>query len=770
MGALLKQVVGGLEGIPEEISQEYQKQRKAVGGRGPLLPDIVKMLQTTTSKERTFICIDALDECVLEYRAKVLISLNEILEKSPGVRIFVTGRPHIQPEIGRRLVGRVTSLPISTKRSDIIRYLRSRLEEDTTPDAMDSSLEADILKKIPEDLSEMYVQTAVLEKLQPCADRYISRFLLVSLNIDAVLQETTIHRRRQKLSSMTDGLGLGDAYRVTLDRIKRQGEEKAKLGMAALMWISRAERPLKAHELCHALAVEIGSLNLHTDNVPSIGTLLSCSQGLIVVEKEASTVRLIHFTLQEYLCAHPDLFGAAHSVMTETCLSYLNSQRVRDFSTCPSPHLQDAPFLEYSSVYWGVHAKRDLSDGAKLLALKLFDNYNRHISTKILMKAQNMWSVHVDRFSGFSGLHCASFFGIVEIIAVLIQLEGCDINQTDSRGNTPLMWAARNGHEGVVKILLRRGDVNPDKPENYGQTPLWWAAYNGHEGVVKMLLRRDDVNPDKPDNDGETPLWRAAHNGHEGVVKMLLGRDNVNPDKPNNYGETPLWCAAASGHQEVLKMLLGRDDVNPDKPDSDGRTPLWRAAYNGHEAVVKMLLGRDNVNPDKPDNDGETPLWCAASSGRDGVVKILLGRGRVNPGAPDRWGQTPLFIAAYNGHEGVVKMLLERDEVNPDKPDNDGRTPFWIAASEGREGVVKMLLARDDVNPGKPNINGRTPLWWAARDGYEGVVKMLLAREDVSPNTPDIFGETPLFWALRNGHKRVIALLQPPESAAPSMS
>ena len=79
MGALLKQLVGGLEEIPEEISRAYQKQKKALGGRGPRLSDIVKMLQATTSKERTFICIDALDECVPEHQAKILDSLNQIL-------------------------------------------------------------------------------------------------------------------------------------------------------------------------------------------------------------------------------------------------------------------------------------------------------------------------------------------------------------------------------------------------------------------------------------------------------------------------------------------------------------------------------------------------------------------------------------------------------------------------------------------------------------------------------------------------------------------
>ena len=161
MGALLKQVVSGLDEIPEDISQAYQKQKKALGGRGPRLSDIVKMLQTITSKQRTFICIDALDECVPEHQAKLIDSIGQILQKSPATRIFVTGRPHIQPDITRRLAGRVTSLPISTRRDDIIRYLHSRLQEDTIPDAMDSGLEAEILEKIPEDVSEMYVETTL---------------------------------------------------------------------------------------------------------------------------------------------------------------------------------------------------------------------------------------------------------------------------------------------------------------------------------------------------------------------------------------------------------------------------------------------------------------------------------------------------------------------------------------------------------------------------------------------------------------------------------
>ena len=526
------------------------------------------------------------------------------------------------------------------------------------------------------------------------------RFLLVSLNIDAVLQETTIYRRRQKLNAMTDGL-VGDAYGATLDRIKGQSGEMAKLGVTALMWISHAERLLKIDELCEALAVEIGSPNLNIDNVPSIGTLLACCQGLVVVEKESSIVRLVHFTLHEYLRAHPDLFGLAHSTMAETCLAYLNSQQIKALSASLSSNSQHTLFLEYSSLYWGVHAKRELSDCTKQLALKLFEDQHYLIWTRILLKAQQSYwhGADFDKPSPFSGLHCASLFGITEIVNCLVEMEGCDINQMDSTGSTPLHWAARSGHEGVVKTLLGMDGANPDKPNNNGETPLWWAAYNGHEGVVKALLGRDDVNPDSPDNDGQTPLHWAAWNGHEELVKMLLGRDGVNPDVLDNDGQTPLWWAAGIGHEGVMRILLGRDDVNPDKPDNDGLTPLWGAAGNGRVGVVKILLGREDAYPEKPDS----------------------------------YGRTPLLIATWNGEEDVVKILLERDDINPDKPDNYGRTPLWGAAEKGHGGVVKMLLGRG-VNPDKPNTKGRTPLYLAVWNGQESVVKILLEQGDVNPN------------------------------------
>ena len=99
LGSLLRQVVGGMEKVPDEITQVFHKQKMAIGGRGPRLLDIVGVLQTITSSLRTCVCIDALDECAAAHRVKLLNSLQQILEKSPRTRIFIIGRPHVRAEI-----------------------------------------------------------------------------------------------------------------------------------------------------------------------------------------------------------------------------------------------------------------------------------------------------------------------------------------------------------------------------------------------------------------------------------------------------------------------------------------------------------------------------------------------------------------------------------------------------------------------------------------------------------------------------------------------
>jgi len=54
-------------------------------------------------------------------------------------------------------------------------------------------------------------------------------------------------------------------------------------------------------------------------------------------------------------------------------------------------------------------------------------------------------------------------------------------------------------HEGAVRMLLERSDVNTNNADNWGQEPLSLAAMYEHEGIVRMLQKRNDANPSKMD-------------------------------------------------------------------------------------------------------------------------------------------------------------------------------------------------------------------------------------------------------------------------------
>ena len=101
------------------------------------------------------ICIDALDECPPGHRVKLLDSLNQIFQRSPGTRIFLTGRPHIRDEIEEHLGRRAVTRSITPTKNDITIFLRAKLKEDTMPGAMDESLEKEIIQRILETVSEM---------------------------------------------------------------------------------------------------------------------------------------------------------------------------------------------------------------------------------------------------------------------------------------------------------------------------------------------------------------------------------------------------------------------------------------------------------------------------------------------------------------------------------------------------------------------------------------------------------------------------------------
>jgi len=154
LAALLKQLVAGVEPIPEEIKEAFDQAKKKVDGRALRLTEIQAMLiRSASSLRRGFICIDALDEFPTKYRPELWDSLQHIVRACPNIRLFITGRSHIQEEVKKYFPGYPDLSSIKPTEEDIRGYVAMRLRKDPEPDAMDLELEADILRIIPDKIS-----------------------------------------------------------------------------------------------------------------------------------------------------------------------------------------------------------------------------------------------------------------------------------------------------------------------------------------------------------------------------------------------------------------------------------------------------------------------------------------------------------------------------------------------------------------------------------------------------------------------------------------
>ncbi|KAK4170833.1 ankyrin repeat-containing domain protein [Triangularia setosa] len=737
---LIRQLAQDQSLFPECLKVLYDKHK---GRTRPSLDELSRALQTVANLfSRIFIVVDALDECQLGSQSKLLTEIFALQSKT-GANIFATSRSILG--ITERFKDGV-SLEIQAQPEDVERYIKGNVTRMPSCVTQNRDLQKEIITKITQAVDGM--------------------FLLAQLHLDSLKGKRSPKAVRTALETLHKGSQAYDhAYNDAMDRIEGQFTDQKELAKQVLSWITCAKRPLSTMELQDALGVELGETELDPSNIPLVEDIVSVCAGLVTVDEDSKIIRLVHYTTQEYFERRwKRWFPNAQAYIRDICATYMS------FNTFKSgPCLTDSEFedrlqlnklYDYATRYWGKHAHD--AGGISQVALEFLKSDTLvEAQVQAMMTIKRPWSAkfYSQEFpKRMQGLLVAAYFGILEAAETLLESSNNN-NLNDSFGRTPLSWAAGNGHEKVVKILLDTAKVDVDSKDKYGRTPLSWAAGNGHEAVVKMLFDTGKVDADSKDKYGSTALRRAAANGHETVVKMLFDTGKVDVDSRDNDGRTPLWWAAMKGHEAVVKMLFDMGKVNVDSKDKYGQTPLWRAAANGHETVAKILLDTGNVDIDSKDNDGRTPLWSAVENGHETVVKILLDTAKVDVHSKDNDGRTPLLRAAVNGHEAVVKMLFDTGKVDIDSKDNDGRTPLLWAARNGQEGAVKTLFDTGKVDINSKDNYGRTPLSWAAANGHETVVKMLLDTSKVDVDSKDNDGRTPLLRAAGNGQEAVAKLL-----------
>jgi ankyrin repeat protein len=296
---------------------------------------------------------------------------------------------------------------------------------------------------------------------------------------------------------------------------------------------------------------------------------------------------------------------------------------------------------------------------------------------------------------------------------------GTNVNAKEEwRGQTPLMWAAAEGHVEAVRVLLAAGaEINARS--KVGFTPLLFAVREGRAEVVKALLK-GGASPNEAltgRRAGTTPaLVLATTNAHYELASMLLdaGAD------PNGGGEG--WTAL---HfiSNVRRPGAGSNDPAPAGSGSMSSLDLVRKLVaKGANPNLRTTRSR-NIGLTSLNTNGATPFLLAARTGDAELMRLLVSLG-ADPRIPTADNTTPLMVAAGVGTRSpgedagteaealeAVKLAFELgNDVNA--VDNNGETAMHGAAYKHMASVAE-LLAQDGARIevwNRKNKNDWTPL------------------------------------------------------------
>ncbi|KAI9878652.1 MAG: hypothetical protein M1830_000323 [Pleopsidium flavum] len=521
---------------PEQLQQVFNLHKHVENGQIPSLRQLETLLLSLCGNfARTFVIVDALDECtVLEERERFL-SVLQSLEKA-SIKTLITSRPNLG-DIKAQL-RHAPQVEIIAKESDIRTYVKEKTESNRV-----------FMKRL----------TPILEAqiIDAITDRARGMFLMAVLQLERIWRERTATKIMKALLSLPPDLT--QIYQETLTRIKNQAEPDNLLGMRILQWISHAKRPLLVDELRHALAVEWDDdegppQSLDLDNILDPESLVDVCAGLVIVEEESQVIRLVHFTTEEFFRAsRASLFPNADTQISKTCLTYLCFEIFRKKSYTSDEErdtrLRDFPFLGYAGFQWAFHLPPNPEEDLRDMMLKMLDD---HLSWPTLVQVVDIRGLNnivadAGVYYGLTGLHVAAYFGLDVLVSFLLE-QRVDIEANDNDNKKPLHWAARGNRGTTTRLLLEKG-ANIEAKGAANMTALQLAAWSGHEAIVRLLMEKGAIT-DEQDAFGYTALHRAVWQKHEAITQLLL-ENGTDPKLKTQNGGTVLHTAAKTGHEAI---------------------------------------------------------------------------------------------------------------------------------------------------------------------------------------------------------------------------
>lgn len=258
----------------------------------------------------------------------------------------------------------------------------------------------------------------------------------------------------------------------------------------------------------------------------------------------------------------------------------------------------------------------------------------------------------------------------------------------DPGSRQDLHEAAALGDVAAVRHFAEVIGVPLDEPQgDFRQTPLHYAAGNGHLDVARYLLAKG-ADIDAIDRTGQPPLAGALGRSHPAVAEFLIAR-GADLGIRGEFGGMLHFAAGGSDLAAARHLLALGFDVDEEAGDY-GMRPMCSAGHSGTPEMIRFLIehGAGSVQ-EACGSSQRTVLHEAADGGNVDGARVLIEHGHDPNGRPSS-GRTPLHIAIEKRDVAFVQLLLEHG-ADKHRRDWNGKTAVELASESRYEAVISLL-------------------------------------------------------------------------------
>ena len=168
----------------------------------------------------------------------------------------------------------------------------------------------------------------------------------------------------------------------------------------------------------------------------------------------------------------------------------------------------------------------------------------------------------------------SAFEGNCEIASVLMANKANVEQRREKTGHTALILAVEQNQLEMVELLLEKGGANVNVTNDEGWSPLMISAFLGNCEIASVLMANKANVEQRIEKTGATALTLAVKQNQLKMVELLLEKGGANVNVTDDEGESPLMTSAFEGNCEVASVLMANKANAEQRREKTGATAL----------------------------------------------------------------------------------------------------------------------------------------------------------------------------------------------------